>query len=174
MPSGTQVKASRRTIRRPMSVACEPASELPASCLTFAAGLSESPCRGQPRTRPFKVPAQPCWGFFAVSSRVTVFMCGRFMLRIRANMIAHAVVACLAFTGCRAKPAAITTHGELLDDAGENRLQLRCLEWPPNAEGETEYDFHSLVWEARYGEIWAEQFVITAAISNRARPKGGG
>jgi hypothetical protein len=69
----------------------------------------------------------------------------------------------VAFAGCAAKPAAITTLSEVVDEAGDDRVQLRYLEWPPNAQGETGYDFHALVWEVRYGETWTEQFAISKA-----------
>jgi hypothetical protein len=57
----------------------------------------------------------------------------------------------------------ITTFGEVTDAAGNNRLVLRFIERPlPKPEpGRKAYDFHSLVWEVRTGDAWAERVVIT-------------
>jgi len=59
----------------------------------------------------------------------------------------------------------ITTFGEITDAAETNRLVLRFVERPlPNLRpGQKAYDFHTLVWECKDGDKWAEKIAIMRA-----------
>jgi hypothetical protein len=56
----------------------------------------------------------------------------------------------------------ITTFSDVTDPPGDNRLVLRIVERPlPKPQPDRKaYDFHSLVWEVRAGDTWAERVVI--------------
>jgi hypothetical protein len=67
----------------------------------------------------------------------------------------------------------IETFGEVTDATGSNRLLLRFVERPlPMPEpGQKAYDFHSLVWEVRAEDAWAERAVITQEDFVRGSPR---
>jgi hypothetical protein len=67
----------------------------------------------------------------------------------------------------------ITTFGEVSDPAADNRLVLRFIERPlPKPQPDHKaYDFHSLVWEVRTGNTWAEKVAITREDFERGAPR---
>ncbi|HKB06615.1 MAG TPA: hypothetical protein VKD90_30745 [Gemmataceae bacterium] len=67
----------------------------------------------------------------------------------------------------------IVTIDELVSAGGADRLLLRFVEDPDDAD--TEFpglDFHSVVWEVRQGDLWFEHVVITAADFQRGNDRG--
>jgi len=58
----------------------------------------------------------------------------------------------------------IKTFDELISAGGADRLLLRVVIDPDDADLKLQgFNFHSLVWEIRQGNLWFEQVVITAA-----------
>lgn len=58
----------------------------------------------------------------------------------------------------------IKTFDELISAGGADRLLLRIVMDPDDADSEFHgFDFHSLAWEVRQGDLWFERVVITAA-----------
>jgi len=81
---------------------------------------------------------------------------------------------CPFLVGCAMQPSPnITTFGKLTDSAGNNRLLLKFIELllPKPEPHRKAYDFHSLVWEVRAGDAWAERIVITREDFERGAPR---